>query len=165
MAYFKTFLLLVFLTFSVPSNAAESKWRTYVPDWIETIADDISDRVTSVTDHSVIKRDRDKQVTCIALAVYYESRGETVRGQKAVAAVVMNRVNSPKFPDTACRVVFQPKQFSFVGPRLSPKEGGSWNRAISIADEYADKESTEIPYLFFNSIRKSGFRIGNHAFY
>lgn len=164
MSYIKAIVVFVLLTFSVPSNA-ESRWRTYVPDWIETIADSISDRIDTVAEDSVINRYREKQVTCIALAVYYESRGEPVRGQKAVAAVVMNRAHSPKFPDTPCKVVFQSKQFSFVGPRLRPKEGAAWNRAIDIGNEYVDKRVTEIPYLFFNSIRKRGFRIGNHVFY
>lgn len=168
MKVFTTLLALVIFSFSTPSVAAErgSTWRVYVPEWIETIAASISERVDAVVDNSVIsKADRDKQVTCIALAVYYESRGEPLEGQKAVATVVMNRVNSPRFPNTACEVVFQPRQFSFVGPRLRPTDQTSWARAVAIASAHIDMKSYSIPYLFFNSIRKTGFRIGNHSFY
>lgn len=44
---------------------------------------------------------------CLAKAVYFESRAEPVRGQIAVAQVVINRRNDPRFPGTICGVVFQ----------------------------------------------------------
>ena len=42
-----------------------------------------------------------------AEALYFEARGETVKGQFAVAEVILNRVASPSFPDSICRVVNQ----------------------------------------------------------
>ena len=57
---------------------------------------------------------------CLAMAVYYEARSESRDAQMAVAEVILNRVNSPKFPNTICEVVKQDKgpkaydcQFSF----------------------------------------------------
>ncbi|MDR9392998.1 MAG: cell wall hydrolase [Roseovarius sp.] len=44
---------------------------------------------------------------CLAEALYFEARGETVKGQFAVAEVILNRVDSPEFPDTVCGVVNQ----------------------------------------------------------
>jgi spore germination cell wall hydrolase CwlJ-like protein len=44
---------------------------------------------------------------CLAEAIYFEARGEGIRGQFAVAEVVMNRVDSARFPDTVCGVVRQ----------------------------------------------------------
>lgn len=44
---------------------------------------------------------------CLAEALYFEARGESVRGQFAVAEVVLNRVDNPDFPDTVCAVVHQ----------------------------------------------------------
>ena len=44
---------------------------------------------------------------CLAEALYFEARGETVKGQFAVAEVIMNRVKSSRFPDTACGVINQ----------------------------------------------------------
>ena len=49
----------------------------------------------------------DKQTECLAEALYFEARGETVRGQFAVAEVIMNRVDSAAFPDTVCGVIHQ----------------------------------------------------------
>ena len=44
---------------------------------------------------------------CLAEALYFEARGESVKGQFAVAEVILNRVDSPRFPDTVCAVINQ----------------------------------------------------------
>ncbi|WP_299844783.1 cell wall hydrolase [uncultured Roseovarius sp.] len=44
---------------------------------------------------------------CLAEALYFEARGESVKGQFAVAEVILNRVDSPRFPDTVCDVINQ----------------------------------------------------------
>jgi len=51
---------------------------------------------------------------CMAVAVYFEARGEPLQGQYAVAEVVMNRVADERYPDTVCGVVFERKAFSFT---------------------------------------------------
>lgn len=60
----------------------------------------------------------DAQWTCLAKAIYFEARGESIRGQFAVAEVILNRVDSALYPDTVCRVVNQGGsggcQFSFT---------------------------------------------------
>ena len=49
----------------------------------------------------------DEQTACLSEALYFEARGESVRGQFAVAEVIMNRVDSVEFPDSICGVVHQ----------------------------------------------------------
>ncbi len=44
---------------------------------------------------------------CLAEALYFEARGETLKGQFAVAEVIANRVDSKRFPDTFCKVINQ----------------------------------------------------------
>ena len=56
----------------------------------------------------------DEQTNCLATAVYFEARGESVEGQLAVARVVINRAASGRYPPDWCSVVKQPAQFSFV---------------------------------------------------
>jgi len=46
-------------------------------------------------------------LTCLAVAVYFEARGEPLAGQLAVAQVVLNRVVSEKYPDNICDVITQ----------------------------------------------------------
>ena len=49
----------------------------------------------------------DEQWQCLAKALYFEARGETLKGQFAVAEVILNRVDSPRYPSTVCGVVQQ----------------------------------------------------------
>lgn len=53
------------------------------------------------------KANGDDQWRCLAEALYFEARGETVKGQFAVAEVIMNRVKSSRFPTTLCGVIKQ----------------------------------------------------------
>ena len=76
------------------------------------------------------------EMQCLAGAVYFESRGEPISGQLAVAQVVINRVESRQFPSSYCGVVYQRSQFSFVkGGRMPRIKTGSaaWKRAKAIA--------------------------------
>ena len=50
-----------------------------------------------------------KDLTCLATNIYHEARGEGDVGKIAVAHVTLNRVNSQRFPDTVCEVVYQAK--------------------------------------------------------
>lgn len=84
--------------------------------------------------------------SCLATAIYHEARGEPVRGQIAVAQVVLNRVKSQYYPNSVCGVVFQNDhwrnrcQFSFAcdGKSDSWRDRQSWATAIAISDMVAD---------------------------
>lgn len=49
----------------------------------------------------------DEQWLCLTKALYFEARGESLKGQFAVAEVILNRVDSPKYPNSVCGVVEQ----------------------------------------------------------
>lgn len=77
-----------------------------------------------------------REMMCLAQAVYFESRGEPLDGQLAVATVVVNRAESSLFPDDYCSVVTQRAQFSFVrGGRIPApnRSSAAWDRAKAIA--------------------------------
>jgi len=94
------------------------------------------------------------EVNCLAKNIYFEARGESLRGQIAVAHVTMNRVNSDMFPDTVCGVVTQGPinqwvleqqnrevpllhkcQFSWYcdGKSDTPRNNTAWNQARQLA--------------------------------
>jgi N-acetylmuramoyl-L-alanine amidase len=78
----------------------------------------------------------DEQANCLATAVYFEARGESVEGQLAVARVVMNRAASGLYPTDWCSVVKQPAQFSFVRHGEFPTidtASAAWGRAQGVA--------------------------------
>jgi spore germination cell wall hydrolase CwlJ-like protein len=77
----------------------------------------------------------DPQANCLATAVYFEARGESVEGQLAVARVVMNRAGSGRYPPDYCSVVKQPAQFSFVRHGQFPwidTTSAAWARAQGV---------------------------------
>lgn len=120
-----------------------------------------------------------REMQCLAQAVYFESRGEPLAGQLAVARVVINRAESSLFPDDYCSVVTQRAQFSFVrGGRIPAPNTGSqaWTRARAIAriahQELWDSEAADA--LFFHathvrprwaSNKATRARIDSHIFY
>lgn len=133
-----------------------------VPQWVSRL----------VGLESVSPEQRD-EVACIALAIYYEARGESARGQEAVGGVVMNRKNDKRYPNTACGVLFQKYQFSFLNknPVLNPK-GPLWDRAVEMAKKvYAGTlgDAAMGRLGFYNpkytKKRVRGIRIGNHVFH
>jgi len=77
-----------------------------------------------------------EQMQCLAGAVYFESRGEPLAGQLAVAQVIVNRAESSRFPSSYCGVVYQRAQFSFIRNGQMPRiNTGSkaWKKASAIA--------------------------------
>jgi spore germination cell wall hydrolase CwlJ-like protein len=90
--------------------------------------------------------ERSKHEKCLADAIYFEARGEPVRGQIAVAQVVMNRVFSGYYPNSVCGVVYQNAnrhmacQFSFACDGIPDRinEPAAWDRAQQIARETLD---------------------------
>ncbi|MDR6833317.1 spore germination cell wall hydrolase CwlJ-like protein [Sphingopyxis sp. BE259] len=120
--------------------------------------------------------DMDPELRCLAGTVYFESRGESLPGQLAVAHVVINRAQSGRFPKSLCGVVHQKSQFSFVrgGKMPAVREGTQWANAIAIAQIARDGSwKNHAPgALFFHARYVSpGWRktriaqIDNHIFY
>ncbi|APE27503.1 cell wall hydrolase [Aurantiacibacter gangjinensis] len=120
-----------------------------------------------------------REMMCLAQAVYFESRGEPLDGQLAVATVVINRAEDRRFPDDYCSVVTQRSQFSFVrGGRIpAPNRGtAAWTRAKAIARiahrELWDSPADDALYFHATYVRPSWARrmtaratIDNHIFY
>jgi spore germination cell wall hydrolase CwlJ-like protein len=119
----------------------------------------------------------DGDMKCLAGAVYFESKGESLEGQLAVARVIINRAKSGRFASSLCGVVYQPSQFSFVrGGGMPPirTEGRGWRQAVAIAQIAANDswDSLAEGALYFHARRVSpGWgkarlaSIDNHVFY
>src|SRR5690606_16794036 len=82
-----------------------------------------------------------KDMWCLAQAIYFEARGESYRGQVAVAQVVLNRLAHKLYPNSICGVVFQNQhmrnacQFSFACDGIPERvtDAKSWKQAEEIA--------------------------------
>jgi len=114
---------------------------------------------------------------CLARNVYYESRGEPMVGQYAVAEVTMNRVASSLFPDSVCDVVNARGAFSWTNDEsLEEPYGFEWWRAQAVAGSVYGSHAS--PYvgdaLFYHATyvaprwartRDQVALIGHHLFY
>jgi len=122
---------------------------------------------------------------CLAVGIYFEARGEPIRGQAAVAQVILNRVKNPTYPNSICGVVYQNKswknrcQFSFAcdGIRdrvLSKKhwltakavakratEGKLWVKEVGSSTHY---HATYVNPRWAKTMKRMK-QIGQHIFY
>lgn len=123
--------------------------------------------------------------TCLALAMYWEARGEGVRGMRAVGHVVRNRVRSRRFPNTVCGVVKQGGAYAGAGCHFNwrcdgrsdaPQSRRSWVKTVELARAILSGRDGDLTEgaVFFHAPgeRKSWTRgrqqtlvIGAHAFF
>ncbi|MEZ5996513.1 MAG: cell wall hydrolase [Hyphomonadaceae bacterium] len=121
---------------------------------------------------------------CLSQAIYYEARGESQRGQAAVAEVIMNRVRSGRYPNSICAVVYQGSerstgcQFTFTcdGSLAHRPRGRAWDRAQRVAtavmlgyNRPVTQGATHYHTHAVNPVWNSGLvettSIGSHVFY
>jgi len=121
---------------------------------------------------------------CLTEAIYFEARGEPVRGQFAVAEVILNRVDSPRYPDAICDVVNQGTgqlhacQFSYTcdGEPEAVDHRTAWDRAGKIARLMIDgaprvltDEATHYhaDYVdpYWSKVYPRTAQVGTHIFY
>lgn len=121
--------------------------------------------------------DLPRELNCLAGAIYFEAKSESLAGQLAVGRVVVARSKSGRFPDSYCGVVFQRSQFSFVRGNSMPaiaKASRQWKNAVAIAQiaHSGAWRSAAEGALFFHAAYVSPewhltrlARIDNHVFY
>lgn len=128
-------------------------------------------------------------IMCLALNIYHEARGEPLAGQIAVSEVVLNRVDSPQFPNTICNVVKQGEynntqpvlnrcQFSWWcdGKSDSPTDIEEWDKAVNLANSLVHNNHLGITEgsLYYHATSVNPYwakyyeavvTIDNHVFY
>ena len=143
--------------------------------------------IGTIISQSIIGQQMSRDINCLALNVYNEARGEPRKGKTAVAIVTMNRVASPHYPDSVCKVVYQKRwdylrkryvsAFSWTELENTPSlNSKAWGEANQIAQEvYSHKDRQMLDRALFyhaDHIRPSWARkktrvakIGRHIFY
>ncbi len=117
----------------------------------------------------------DEETICLAKIVHHESGNQPREGQLAVAQVVINRLESPRFPKSICAIALQPGQF-FNVHAYSPRQDHRWETAMEIALDARNGVSPPVvgEALFFHAAhaqpsfhrsRPRVTQIGHHIFY
>lgn len=161
------------------------------PQWMDE--DDEAGPVNVLTQLPPAMRERLRNVgsdlrqefRCLALNVFWESKGEPLIGQIAVASVTLNRLANPRFPKSICDVVWQGVglgrskcQFSWVCNRRlnEPNEEAAWQRAQQVAYRtmFLDPVDPTDGAVYFHATyvrpdwsyeKPRIMRIGRHIFY
>ena len=123
--------------------------------------------------------------TCLAIAIFYESKGEPIKGQQAVAEVILNRSKHPSYPKDPCDVIKQKGQFSWYNKNISLNKPPSliyknaqyekhWETAKKVAAQSLNNKTNHTKGSVFFNTRALGVRfktnttpciIGRHIFY
>ena len=121
--------------------------------------------------------DLSRELNCLAGAIYFEAKSESLTGQLAVGRVIVARSKSGRFPNSYCGVVYQPSQFSFVRGASMPgiaRTSRQWKNAVAIAQishSGAWRSPVEGALYFHAAYVSPGWhlkrvgRIENHVFY
>ena len=156
------------LTVSAPRSKTRPESISFTKDWVDGLPPAAGD----------------DEWRCLAEALYFEARGETVKGQFAVAEVIMNRVNSSRFPATLCGVINQGTgrkyqcQFTYTcdGYKEIIAEPKAFERVAKVARAVLDGVTVGLTggatYYHTTAVRpkwsrtyKQTARIGVHVFY
>ena len=166
-------IMLLSLSLSVSSTSYAN--QTYMP-W-HTDKEYVRDASESFK--------RDKEIRCLALNIFHESRNQGTQGWLAVAFVTINRVFDPRFPKSICEVVWEPKQFSWTHDGLSDKpdlskypDRKAWEYILEFSrgflenHKYIEDPTNGSLYYHKNTIEPSwrdnfevAVEIGEHIFY
>ncbi len=119
---------------------------------------------------------------CLAVAVFFEARAEPVEGMEVVAAVILNRVEDHRYPDSVCSVVNEPKAFSFTHDGLTDdpeRHTGHQDKLAWVTSQEVAKEALRGDYVgitsthyhntsvspFWSKHYKSDGQVGSHLFF
>lgn len=135
-----------------------------------------------INGENISVKDIHQQIYCLAEAVYFEARGEDVKGQEAVAHVILNRTNANQFPSDVCSVISQKGQFQWYankklrkGRKFRPEENKDIMKLAS--DIYISnllgqrKDMTNLSFFFSSNGKKPSknivrsVKVGRHQFY
>lgn len=117
-----------------------------------------------------------QDLNCLTNNVYHEARGEPTRGQQAVVSVTLNRLKSKRFPNTVCKVVHQPYQFSWTLKPNKIKELETYKNVKKLVVKtvkmhYNGKDFSNGAMYFKRSKDKkwhnsvASLQVGKHTFY
>ena len=171
----------IYSTATKADAAVQPKEIVYVDRVVERVVHvSVPPRPDHTDPEAVFADASEEDLRCLALNVYFESRGESQVGQEFVAWVTLNRVMDRDFPNNICDVVWQDEQFSWThdGKSDTPKDKAAWAQAQAITNEViqaygVERDPTEGATYFHATTVDPHWaksfervvRIDNHIFY
>ncbi|WP_156679249.1 cell wall hydrolase [Sphingomonas profundi] len=141
-------------------------------------ADDDMDVVRDAdTPQTAASDEIDAELECMAKVVLHEAGNQPRAGQLAVAQLIVNRMESGRFADTACGVVNQPGQFFQTASYNPRRDTDAWAAAVEVSREAQARQTADVApgAMFFRAAyaAPTGFfrtrtrvvTLGDHVFY
>lgn len=163
---------------------------TLVTTVVKTKLDSLSgvdfSNVSTITEFKTALKDKERRMQCMTQNIYWEAASEPAEGKLAVAQIVMNRVESGRFPSDPCQVVHQKNvvyekvlcQFSWYceqGAKTRPVQRKLWDESAEAArmvmiegfrlPELKDALYYHADYVNPQWNKKRVAKIGRHIFY
>ena len=95
-----------------------------------------------------------KEIECVSSAAYHEARNQGYKGIISVIYVILNRAGASEFPNTPCKVIAQPNQFSYYKHNPPIKEKDTYNEIKQLAIEVVQgkHKSLNRGALYFHTV-------------
>jgi spore germination cell wall hydrolase CwlJ-like protein len=119
----------------------------------------------------------DPELECMAKVVHHEAANQSRKGQRAVAEIILNRVQSGRFANSVCGVVNQPRQFFETAKYNPSRKTAQWKLAVEVSREVLAGQGEDVaegayfyhaayqaPTRFFRG-RQQVLAMGDHIFY
>ena len=109
----------------------------------------------------------DAEIELLALVTMAEAEGEPVEGKRLVIDTVLNRVDSPRWPNTISEVIYQPNQFVAMSNGRAERCQVTDEVRQLVREELLSRTNTEVVYFTAGGYGRYGtpmFSIGNHYF-
>ena len=109
----------------------------------------------------------DAEIELLALVTMAEAEGEPVEGKRLVIDTVLNRVDSPRWPNTITEVIYQPNQFVAMSNGRAERCQVTDEVRQLVREELLSRTNTEVVYFTAGGYGRYGtpvFQVGNHYF-
>lgn len=173
---FRSLYLIVFiLAFSTAYNSKNSTVEVQPIDLSVPVIKSLKEQIffkSSMVDLS------EKEYNCLVTNVYHEARGEPMTGKIAVAQITINRLESGRWGNDICKVIYAKHQFSWTSRKKLPVPTGTALEESKTAVEHVllgNRISKLHDSLFYHatwidkpnwtSVMKEKKTIGQHVFY
>jgi spore germination cell wall hydrolase CwlJ-like protein len=141
--------LIVTLTLLFPNTTQSSNIEPiYVSSISVPYIKKYPNHFENITEEKLAFIRAEQEIYCLAQNIYFEARGETKKGQQAVADVTLNRVKNKRFPSTVCKVVYY---------KVNRKCAFSWVCQFEdyiIKNEKAFAKAKQIAYNKYNTFKR-----------
>jgi cell wall hydrolase len=169
--------MLLAATLSVAPVSVDAAREAMLTPTLALVTDDEATDTDTDTSASADSATLDPELECMAKVVYHEAANQPREGQLAVAQLIMNRVQSGRFPTTICGVANQPGQFFHTASYNPPAQSARWAEAVEVSREARDGSTQDVsagaifyhaayrPAPAFFRTRTRVMRLGDHIFY